>query len=180
MRLVGVFLGTRPELVTRMPDSASEAGFAFPTPRSWEMAARLYAAATRAGAPGRVRTMLVAGCVGAPAAGEFLTYVSTLDLPDPEGLLADPESLRLDGRRSDIVHAVASSVWAVADARLTPERWVACGRVLARIADAGHADIAFATARRWVQARPANALPDVATMRSLHPILRELGRLVET
>jgi hypothetical protein len=180
MRLVGVFLGTRPELVTRLPDSASEAGFAFPTPRSWEMAARLYAAATRADAPGPVRTLLVAGCVGAPAAGEFLTYVSTLDLPDPEALLTDPDSVRIAGRRSDIVHAIASSVWAVTDARLTAERWTACGRVLARIADAGHADIAFATARRWVHARPANALPDVASMRSLAPILRELGRLVES
>jgi hypothetical protein len=178
LRLVGVFLGTRPELATRMPDSASEAGFAFPTPRSWEMAARLYAAAQ--GAPGPVRTMLVAGCVGAPAAGEFLAYVSTLDLPDPEALLDDPASLRLNGRRSDIVHAVASSVWAVTEVRLTPERWVSCGRVLAGIADAGHADIAFATARRWVRARPANALPDVASMRSLQPILRELGRLIET
>lgn len=179
MRLVGVFLGTRPELVTRVPDSASEAGFAFPTPRSWEMAARLYAAATRAGAPGPVRVLLVAGCVGAPAAGEFLTYVSTLDLPDPEALLADPGSAPIAGRRSDIVHAIASSVWAVTAARLTAERWVACGRVLARIADAGHADIAYATARRWVNDRPGGALPDVATIRSLGPILRELGRFVD-
>lgn len=179
MRLVGIFLGTRPELVTRLPDSASAAGFAFPTPRSWEMAARLYAAATWADAPGQVRTMLVGGCVGGPAAGEFLTYVSTLDLPDPEELLADPDSVRIAGRRSDIVHAVASSVWAVTDARNTPERWNACGRVLARIADAGHADIAFATARYWARSRPHGTLPDVAAMRSLAPILRELGRLAE-
>jgi hypothetical protein len=179
LRLVGVFLGTRPELVTRLPDSASEAGFAFPTPRSWEMVARLYASATRAAVPGPVRTMLVAGCVGAPAAGEFLTYVSTLDLPDPEALLADPGSARIAGRRSDIVYAIASSVWAVTHARLTAERWIACGRVLAHIADAGHADIAYTTARHWAVARPANALPDATSMRSLTPILRELGSLVD-
>ncbi len=127
-----------------------------------------------------MHTLLVAGCVGAPAAGEFLTYLSTVDLPDPEALLADPANVRIAGLRGDIVHAIASSVWAVTDARPTAERWIACGRVLARIADAGHADIAFATARRWVRARPANALPDVASMRSLAPILRELGRLVES
>lgn len=179
LRLVGVFLGTRPELVTRVPDSASAAGFAFPTPRSWELAARLYAAATWSGAPGDVRAMLVGGCVGAPAAGEFLTYVSTVDLPDPERLLADPASARIAGRRSDIVHAIASSVWAVVAERNTPERWNACGRVLARIADAGHADIAFATARHWARSRPRGTVPDVTAMRSLAPILRELGRLLE-
>ncbi|WP_238008252.1 ATP-binding protein [Dactylosporangium sp. AC04546] len=178
-RLVGVFLGSRPELVTRVPDSASEAGFAFPTPRSWEMAAKVYATATRAGVPGAVRTLLLSGCVGAPAAGEFLTYVASLDLPDPEELLADPDGLSIAGRRGDVVYAVAASVWAATDARLTSERWVACGRVLARIADGGHADIAYTTARRWVKARPANALPDVSSLRSLEPILRELGRFAD-
>jgi hypothetical protein len=178
-RLVGAFLGGRPELATRVPESAADAGFAFPTPRSWETAARLYAAALAARAPGPVATMLLAGAVGSIAAGEFAAYAAALDLPDPEALLADPDAYPLGGRRSDIVYAVASAIWAATAERLTADRWTACGRVLQRIAEAGHADIAFVTGRRWIQNRPAGALPDPASMRALTPILRELGRLTD-
>jgi hypothetical protein len=126
-----------------------------------------------------VRALLLAGCVGGPSATEFLTFVDQADLPDPEALLADPDSHPIAGRRGDIVYAIASSVWAVTADNLTSPRWTACGRVLARIADAGHADIAFATGKRWLAARPAGAVPDAASMRSLAPILKEMGRLTD-
>jgi hypothetical protein len=169
-RLVGAFLGSRPELVTRLPDSASDAGFAFPTPRSWELAARLGAAARVAGAATSVHNLLLAGCVGTPAAIELATFLDRLDLPDPERLLADPEGYRFSAARGDVVYAVAASVWSATLADLSADRWRACGRVLARIADAGHADIAYGTGRRWIAERPEGALA---------PILRELGRLTD-
>ncbi|MET0495544.1 MAG: ATP-binding protein [Actinoplanes sp.] len=178
-RLVGAFLGARPELTSKLPRTATGSGFAFPTPRSWEMAARLYAAAEAAGANASVRFILIAGTVGEAAAGEFTTFLGALDLPDPERLLTDPDHFPMRGRRGDIVYAVASSVFAVVRERPSPERWTACGRVLARIAEAGYADIAFATGRRWMAERPTGALPDPASLRALTPILRELGRLLD-
>ncbi|MCI2237017.1 AAA family ATPase [Paenibacillus sp. TRM 82003] len=175
--LVGVFLGSRPELVTRMPSSSEDAGRAFPTPRSWETAARLHAHAQAAGANSTVVTLLVSGAVGVAAAGEFLAYVREVDLPDPEDLLRDPGSWDVDPQRTDKTYAVASSVWAATAADTTVERWNACGRVLARTADAGSADIAFSFGRRWAQGRPPGAMPEPATVASLGPILTELGLL---
>ncbi|NAZ78182.1 AAA domain-containing protein [Kineococcus sp. T13] len=175
--LVGVFLGSKPELVTRMPSSSDEAGRAFPTPRSWEMAARLYAHARAAGVNSTVITLLVSGTVGVAAAGTFLAYVRDLDLPDPEELLRDPDSWVVDPRRTDKTYAVAASVWAATAQHTTVERWLACGRVLARIADAGSADIAFSYGRRWAQGRPTGAMPTPEVITSLGPILTELGLL---
>ncbi|WP_432493841.1 AAA family ATPase [Kineococcus gypseus] len=175
--LVGVFLGSRPELVTRVPGSSADAGRAFPTPRSWEMAARLHGHAVAAGANSTVLTLLLAGTVGVAAAGEFLAHLREMDLPDPEELLRDPGSWEVDPRRTDRTYAVASSVWAATAAHPTAERWAACGRVLARIADAGSADIAFSHGRRWARERPEGAMPPPEVVASLGPILTELGLL---
>ncbi|NIZ91410.1 AAA family ATPase [Kineococcus rubinsiae] len=175
--LVGVFLGSKPELVTRLPSSSEEAGRAFPTPRSWDMAARLLAHAQAAGANGTVVTLLVAGTVGVAAAGTFLAYVRDLDLPDPEELLRDPDAWVVDPRRTDKTYAVAASVWSATAANNTVERWTACGRVLAKIADARSADIAFSYGRRWAQDRPTGAMPTPDVVASLGPILAELGLL---
>jgi len=175
--LVGVFLGSKPELVTRLPSSSEEAGRAFPTPRSWDMAARLLAHAQAAGANSTVVTLLVAGTVGVAAAGTFLAYVRDLDLPDPEDLLRDPDAYVVDPRRTDKTYAVAASVWSATAARNTVERWTACGRILAKIADARSADIAFSYGRRWAQDRPSGAMPTPEVVASLGPILTELGLL---
>jgi AAA domain (dynein-related subfamily) len=172
----GAFLGARPELVTRVPGSSRDAGMAFPTPRSWEMAARLHATATVAGCGTGVLTVLLGGTVGLPAATELLSYLENLDLPDPEVLLASPETFTVPGR-GDQVYAVAAAVWAATLAENTPGRWVACGRVLARVADAGSADIAYSFGTRWAAERPAGALPTADTVASLGPILTELGLL---
>ena len=174
--LVGAFLGARPELVTRMPASSREVGLAFPTPRSWETAARLLATARAAGCGTSVVALLVGGAVGMPAAAELLSYLEHLDLPDPEELLADPGALVVPSR-GDAVYAVAAAVWAATQAETTPERWVACGAVLARIADAGSADVAYSFGRRWAAHRPPGTLPAPATMASLLPILTELDLL---
>lgn len=177
LAVVGVFLGSKPELVTQMPRTSEEAGRAFPTPRSWEMAARLHAHATAAGMNSTVVTMLMAGTVGITAGGMFLNYLRELDLPDPETLLADPDGYVVDRRRTDQTYAVAASVWSATAARNTPQRWVNCGVVLAVIAESGSADIAFSYGRSWAAARPAGALPNDRIVKGLAPILTELNLL---
>lgn len=174
---VGAFLGARPELLTRVPRSSEEAGRAFPTPRTWEMAARLYATATAAQTNGSVVQLLLAGAVGAPAAAEFTTYLAHLDLPDPEALLADPGSLRVPSDRGDKVYAIAAAVWSALAANLTADRWVRCGQIFAALAAAGHADIAYMWGRRWARNRPEGALPTAEVVAALTPILQELDRL---
>lgn len=175
--LVAAFLGARPELVSRVPASAEESGGAFPTPRSWETAAWLYAVGQASGVNTHVLTLLLVGSVGESAANEFLTYIAHLDLPDPEDLLRDPDSLHVPSDRGDKVYAIAASVWQATAARTTPARWAACGRVLAKIADANHADIAYTMGTRWAAGRPEGGVlpPDVVI--TLGPIMTELGLL---
>jgi AAA domain (dynein-related subfamily) len=175
--LMGVFVETRPDLVTLVPSSASESGRAFPTPRSWDMAARLYATALAVGASESVITLLLHGTVGIGAANEFMHYADTLDLPNPEDLLKDPEAFECPDR-GDKVYAIAASVLSATLNNMTVDRWVACGDILATIADAGHADIAYNTGRKWapVDVRPAKAVPSSKAVASLAPILTALGR----
>lgn len=173
-RLIASFLSSRPHLVTMMPTERSATGFAFPTPRSWDMAARLHAACRLTGSPDDVRTLLLTGCVGEAAAAELSAYLDTTDLPSPAALLADPDSHDFTQDRADVVQAIGASVWALSSAFPDDSgRWNACGRVLARITDAGHADVAYSIARRWIKTRPSGAVPHPTTMATLAPILRE-------
>lgn len=169
--LVGSFVGARPDLVTHMPDATAEAGRAFPTPRSWEMAATLYGYANAAGVSTTARRMLVTGAVGQGAATEFLAYVNDLDLPDPEKLLADPTQF-VAPTRGDRVYAIGASVLAAVKTNNTPERWKAAAHIVAAIANADHGDVAVAIGTRWMKLRPSvDVMPDAASMQALAPIL---------
>lgn len=154
--LIGSFIGARPDHTTRVPNATSEAGRAFPTPRSWEMAATLYGYAVAAGASGTARRLLLNGCVGEASTGEFLVYVEELDLPDPEEVLAHPDKWEVP-TRGDRVYAVGASILAAVKQNLTDKRWVAVGPVLARMAEQQHSDVAVAVGRRWMSIRPASA-----------------------
>lgn len=171
--LVGAFLGARPDMVTVIPKSTAESGRAFPTPRSWEMAASLYGYATAAGVSNTARRMLIVGAIGQAAAAEFLAYIADLDLPDPEALLADPSKFEAP-TRGDRVYAVGASVLAAVKMNNTPERWKAAGKVVAAIAKANHADVAVAIGKRWMSIRTTpDLMPDTESLRTLAPILRE-------
>ena len=175
---VGTFLGARPELVTRLPSTLpgddEHLVSGFPTPRSWEMAAKLHAAATVSGAGPETWAILVSGVVGPGPAAELRVYLTDLGLPDPEVVLADPDGYRIPSHRTDKVHAVAAAVCTAALDRPSAGRWLACGRLLARLAEAGHADVAVLSGRRWMAARPEGVLPDRTVIRSLGPILGHL------
>jgi hypothetical protein len=170
--LVAAFLTTRPDLVTVMPNSSAEAGKAYPTPRSWEMASILYGYATAARVSNVARRMLVTGTIGQGAAAEFLAYVADLDLPDPEELLKNPDAFEAP-TRGDRVYAVGASVLAALANNMTDARWGAAGKVIAVIAKANHADVAVSIGKKWMKMKPESATPDPDTLRSLAPILKE-------
>ncbi|MBO0687648.1 MAG: MoxR family ATPase, partial [Candidatus Dormibacteraeota bacterium] len=71
--LVAAFVGVRPNLVLDMPKEAGAAGQAWPSPRTWDMAARLWTACDQCGASDAARRALVTGAVGTGAGIEFVT-----------------------------------------------------------------------------------------------------------
>lgn len=172
--LVAAFVAVRPALLSAVPSDGSSAGRAWPSPRTWDMAARLLTAAELAGAREEVRAALVCGAVGTGAGIELLNWLIEMDLGDPEVALADPAAFVLPGR-GDRAYAVLSSVAAAVAARPTPERWVAGWKVLGRAGEAAP-DVAAMAARILARCRPAGvALP--AEVKMFAPLLRDAGLL---
>ncbi len=172
--LVGGFLAVRRSLVIAPPDERALAGRAWPSPRTWEMVARLLAAARAVDASMEARRNLVIGSVGDGAGLEFLTWLEELDLPDPESALKDPESVDFPDR-GDRLYAALSAVAGAVAANPTPERWLAGWRVLERAA--GHApDVGAMAARVLAQVRPSGmSAPREAAI--FVPVLKAAGLL---
>ena len=171
---VAGFLTVRPELALAVPDAAVTAGRAWPSPRTWEMTARLLAAARAGGVDDQIVSLLVRGCVGLGTGAEFLTWLAEADLPDPEAVLADPDSFVLPAR-GDRAYAALSSIAAAVAADPGAGRWERGWRAFGRAAGAAP-DVAAAAARALARCQPAGAPvpPEVATFA---PLLREAGLL---
>ncbi|MDN2498337.1 AAA family ATPase [Nocardia nova] len=139
-RAVCGLLAARPALAHRMPSGEARRGGAWPSPRSWDMTLRLIAFATAAGVGRDVVSMLVRGTVGDGPGFELLTSIDRMELPDPEQLLACPDTADLP-ERGDLRQAVLDAV--VAAVRRQPEksRWDAAWALLARAVETGAPDL---------------------------------------
>jgi len=117
---------------------------------------------------------LVSGCVGEGPALEWLTFLSALDLPDPEALLADPSSFEFP-ERGDLALAVLSAVAAAVVERTTGERWEVAWRIVERAAGS-HPDVAATAARSLARCRPDGTTAP-ASAAALAPVLTAAGLL---
>lgn len=170
------FITARPHLLHAHPGDEVTAGRAWPSPRSWEMAARLLAAAVVSGAPDKVAGLLVAGAVGPGVATEFLAWREDLDLPDPEAVLSDPASFRLPDR-GDRAYAALAAIVAAVLSNNTPARWEAAWQAIAAAAAKSQPDIAVAAVRSLVTHRPDGAVPPATVLTTMTPVLRTAGLL---
>jgi hypothetical protein len=171
---VGAFVGARPHLLHAHPGNEAASGRAWPSPRSWDMAARLLAATQTGGAAETVTALLVAGAVGPGAAAEFLAWREDLDLPDPEAVLRDPASFRLPDR-GDRAYAALASVTAAVLADNTPQRWEAAWHAIAAATGGSQSDIAVAAVRSLIAHRPDGAVPPGDVLTKMTPVLRTAG-----
>jgi ATPase family associated with various cellular activities (AAA) len=173
--LVAAFLHVRPVLACAPPSDAASAGRGWPSPRTWEMAARLMAAGDAAGATLDARSALIRGAVGDGAGIEFLSWLNEMDLPDPEVVLADPTAFRLP-ERGDRAYAALAAIASAVAGNPTAERWTAGWQVLGVAAD-GAPDIAAVAARVLARCRPDGAaLPE--EIKRFGPVLRDAGLLL--
>lgn len=171
---VAAFLRVRPALVLQLPKVAALASRGWPSPRSWEAVAVLLAACEASMATEEARAALVIGAVGEGPALEFLSWLANADLPDPEEVLADPDSFTLP-ERSDRAFAALTAVAAVAVAKGDAGSWAAAWRVVAKVAGVAP-DVAALVAKTLAQSRPAGADLPVEVL-ALAPVLRAAGLL---
>ncbi|WP_238019613.1 AAA family ATPase [Dactylosporangium sp. AC04546] len=139
-RAVCGLLTARPALVHKLPSTEAKRGGPWPSPRSWDMTLRLVAFATAAGASRDVLSMLVRGTVGDGPGLELLASLDRMDLPDPEVLLADPDSAVLP-ERGDLRQTVLDAVVAAVRHRPDRSRWAAAWALLARALETGPPDV---------------------------------------
>jgi hypothetical protein len=152
---VGGFIRVRPTLAVEVPEDAATAGRAWPSPRSWDMVATVLGAAQAVGSDDLVRSLLVRGAVGQGPGIELLTWLVEADLPDPEEVLADPDTFVLP-ERGDRAFAALSSVASAVASDPTLERWQQGWVVFGRAAETA-LDVAAAAARPLVRCRPPGA-----------------------
>jgi len=143
------FINSRRQILNVVPESDTQKGKAWPSSRSWEMAAILLAAAESV-SDEDAAIRLVSGCVGCAAGIEFAAFLKNLDLPDPEDLLKEPQNFVLPSR-GDIAYAALSSVVAAVASKPSKERWVAAWVILSNAAAQGGKDIVIPAAKSLVQ-----------------------------
>ena len=155
--LVSGFLRARSSQLSAIPKTAVDRGKAFPTPRTWDYAARLVALARAVNAPDAVVRLLVAGCVGQAAAHEFLFWSLAQDLPDSRAILADPTGSWFAGERPDHVYVVLQGVVGLATQNGTPDAWSSAVVACCTAAAQAGVDPAVPAIRALLRNRPAGA-----------------------
>jgi hypothetical protein len=176
---ISAYLRVRPTDVSVLPKDPVAAGRAFPTPRTWDYASQLLAVCEASGASEEVRRVVVAGVVGEAAALQMLTYLSEIDLPDPEEVLAAPDQLVLP-ERGDRAYAVLAAVVAAVLSDCTAARWSAGVRAVSVAARQGKPDVGAAAMTSLMRRRPTvkgTVVPLPAEIKDFVPVLKRAGLL---
>lgn len=106
--LVAGYIRHKPSALHQLPESMAQRGLAWPSQRSWTAAMRMLAVA---GNDAGLQRACVRACVGDGVAGEWAAWATSLDLPDPEEVLAGKAKLP---KRGDQVAATLDAVVAAA------------------------------------------------------------------
>ena len=179
--LVAGFLQVRSSQLSAIPDNAAERGHAFPTPRTWDYAARLSAFARAVGASDEVRRLLITGCIGSGTAHEYLRWVAAQELVDPEELLASPSTADFTDMRADRVFVCLQSVLAAFSRKPTEDRWAAAIDICAAAAGQVGVDPAVPIVRSLMRPgiRPDGA-PIPSSIKVFAPALMLAGLIPST
>lgn len=175
---VSAFLHRRSELLHKQPQTGSaEASKAWPSPRTWEMAARAATGAEIHDLSEAERETLVAGFIGAGAAGEWFAFSRTMDLPDPADVLDEKVPFKYDPKRQDRVYAILSGCGALISDQKAPkqkDRGAVLWKILnTMVKDA--ADLCMPAARQLVAGGLA-ALPEARpVLITMQPLLQAAG-----
>jgi AAA domain (dynein-related subfamily) len=160
---IASFIRRRGNLLIDMPQDDEKRAGPWPSPRTWDFGTRLMAAAEALGEDNDEQLGMLASCVGNGAATEFVSWLTALDLPDPEELLANPENLKIEKDRPDRTHAMLAGVVSAMAGQPTSDRYLQCWKVLAQAAKLETADIAVGL---------------VATVRKIGRVLMDQGEIL--
>jgi hypothetical protein len=119
-----------------------------------------------------VRRLVLKGSVGVAAAAEFITYRNNMDLPDPDQVLAEPDKFTLPSR-ADQIYVLGAGILNALTRDISTDRWHAAGKILEKMVESGHPDMAVSFARQWLKIRPGKETPNTTVLQALVPLLTE-------
>lgn len=132
--LVAGFLRRRGGLIAPDRPADHPCWQGWPSPRTWELGICALAGARVHGLSESERDVLVDGCIGQGAGGEFAAWIAEADLPDPVAILAGNATWKPDRTRPDVALAVLSAIAGAAIDAKKPDRrkdfataWTYCG-----------------------------------------------------
>lgn len=161
--------------INNKPEDATEAGLAWPSPRSWDNLAetlgRLSGSEFEDSANTSVRDLLVKGFVGDKAANEFILWHDSLSLPEYDRFIKDPTSVKWAELNASEILIILSQVIK----RIDEDSALASLKVFSAIAGSGkHVDVCTGRAYDLI-----DAIKDVGTGQDME-LLKELGKTFQT
>jgi hypothetical protein len=171
--LVAAFLKHAPQFRLAVPTDPTAGGRGWPSPRSWTNCAAVLAQLQ----PGdESATMLVVtGCVGEGAANEFMAWLVSSDLYDPEAVIADPSIVNWS-ERPDRVFALTMGVVAIAKMRGDKKTWESVMGVMVACAEAHREDLAYPGTRALMQSMPEGAVVPKAAIAAFETLFTKTGK----
>jgi hypothetical protein len=178
------FIRNRRTLAQAYPSDASKTGEAWPSLRTWDWLHKVlaYLPDDNSDRSLECRRVATIGLVGEAAGVEFLTWERTLDLPDPEKVIADPTSVDWQSIRNDRLYAILGAVTAYATEKAMSDpqsgAWNGALAVMGHAADANKGDVVMPFLRNLVTVRKqgnANVAIDPKVMTKLVPLIRDAG-----
>jgi hypothetical protein len=151
-----------------MPQNEAEAGYAWPSPRSWELAADGYAAAMVLGAPKKVQKLIIAGAVGEGQALQFMNFAVLEGLPDPEKVLAAPTKWDVPEEPDRLYLAISSVVFAMLQDP-TQKRFTSAWKAYAHAINATGSQVAVATPAMYPAVKLFKEYP-------MAPVMKDVGK----
>lgn len=149
------FLRRCPELLSKpLADDADD--MAWPSGRSWDLAARVVAGCQLHNIRTEARSQLIAGTIGKGAAAQFLAFLNTVSiLPDPEDVLANPNGNYLYKQKPDLQIALVASVTAaaVSQHKDRTNRMVRCSQYFLSVLEAGMTEHAIPGVKDLLEAK---------------------------
>ncbi len=171
--LVASYIQHSPSSLQRLPKEESRRGEAWPSCRTWDYSATALAASWSCGAK---PLAAVSACIGESETIPFTTWVSNLDLPDPEVLLADPRKFSLPDRQ-DKAYAVINSLTAAFLSKPTLDRWNAMWSCFGAVIDAKKLDLILSPSKRVSHYHKDKGFPAPLKYAEMLPTFQEIGAL---
>ena len=141
--LIAAYLSTRPTSLLIFPENEANRSKAWPSPRSWDIASRLLAAC-----PTQEEAIpLVVGSIGEGEAISFFNWLKNMDLPTPQEVLKNADTFQVP-TRSDKTFAILSNLIPYVKDNMDKPNWTAAWKVLGKICEVGHPDVAAVWAIR--------------------------------